>query len=859
MNYLIDKALSESERALVIRIDSPGNLSAGLLRSKATGTHAKAIDFLIRQELSYQAKILGRKPSENHAFNLCHVAYPQTLEALKLLAATGKLFFGQRELVCDFYAPTEFYYQVDAGTVTGRIKAQGQDFDIRECDFLCAGPPHWFIKGIVVKFIQSDVSWTSIRDLLQGKAIDLEDAEGPKVVYLGNSREMMKQQKEPVPFLVLKDRSGAFADLWMDYGEKKIACHELGGKERMPEVEKGWERDLLETGFVKKIVGSSHYYCPMEQVAKSLAFLLEVGWKIIDAQGRQVVRQGDAQLAMTADLHVRGKIRYGSFEADVTEVVGAFNRRERFVELNNGSVGLMAPFEGLQTLSDEGEMVEGGIKLTKSRLGSILDQFENIQMDASLKDLGERLANFSGIVQALPDKTFLGELRPYQQAGVNWLAFLYEYGFHGILADDMGLGKTVQVLAFLSRLEIRDILVVVPTSLIFSWRKEIELFLPDAKVTIHHGPERKRELQPGIMLTTYATLRLDLDLFAQMDLQMLILDEAQAIKNARTQTFQTVCKLRSRFRLSLTGTPLENHLNELWAHFRFLIPDLFGEEKEFANELQAGEADQRYLNRIRKKIRPFILRRKKGEVAKDLPEKIEQVVWVVMEEGQRRVYDQFLSGIRGDLLKKVDSEGMGKCRMEVLEALLRLRQICCHPLLVSSHLEEEVLESAKMETLLEDINQVVEEGRKALVYSQFTSMLSLIGKKLKERGIAYAYLDGSTQNREEVVSRFQEDPTLHVFLISLKAGGVGLNLTSADYVFLYDPWWNEAAENQAIDRAHRIGRKETVIAKRYVMVESVEEKMMKLKEHKRSLVDALLDENVADASLTAEDLRFLLS
>lgn len=848
MQYYIDKTLSEADKALVIRIDSRAHLG------QATGLHAKAIDFLMRQELAYQSK-LSRKPSEN--LTHCHVAYPQTLEALKLLAATGKLLFGQRELVCDFYAPTEFYYQVDAGTITGRIIAQGQDFDIRECDFLCAGPPHWFIKGIVLKFIQTDVTWMAIRDLLQGKVTlkDLEE-DGPKVVFLGNSQEEMKQQREPVPFLVIKDRSGAFADLWMDYGEKKVACHEPGGKGRMADIEKGWEKDLLETGFVKKMVGSSHYYCPMDQVMKSLAFLLEVGWKIVDAQGRQVVKQGEAQLTMAADLHVRGKIRFGSFEADVTDVMGAFNRRERFVELNQGAVGLMAPFEGQEMLAEEGELAKDGIKLTKNSLGSISDQF---QIDASLKDLHQRLSHFSGIAQALPAQIFRGELRPYQQIGVDWLAFLYDYGFHGILADDMGLGKTVQVLAFLSRLELRDILIVVPTSLIFSWRKEIERFLPEAKIIIFHGPERKRELQKGIILTTYATLRLDLELFSQMDLQALILDEAQAIKNARTHTFQTVCKLRARFRLSLTGTPLENHLNELWAHFRFLIPDLFGDEKEFANELQAGEADSRYLNRIRKKIRPFILRRKKEEVAKDLPEKIEQVVFVEMEEGQRRIYDQFLSGFRGNLLKKVDAEGMGKCRMEVLEALLRLRQICCHPLLVSSQLEEEVLESAKMETLLEDIEQVVEEGRKALVYSQFTSMLSLIGKKLKERGITYAYLDGSTQNREEVVNRFQEDLSQHLFLISLKAGGVGLNLTSADYVFLYDPWWNEAAENQAIDRAHRIGRKDTVIAKRYVIVESVEEKMMKLKEHKRSLVDALLDENVADASLTVEDLRFLLS
>lgn len=495
--------------------------------------------------------------------------------------------------------------------------------------------------------------------------------------------------------------------------------------------------------------------------------------------------------------------------------------------------------------------------MPKSRLGALSEM--KIQMDASLSGLRERLVTFTSVDETLPGRGFQGELRPYQQEGVSWLAFLYEFGLHGILADDMGLGKTVQVLAFLSQLETEQpILIVMPTSLIFSWKREIERFLPEAAVIVHHGPERPREVaalqRSGIILTTYTTLRLDSDLLAQVNCEVLVLDEAQAIKNSRTQTFQAACKLHARLRLSLTGTPLENHLGELWAHFHFLIPDLFGDEKEFASELQAAEVDLRHLNRIKKKIRPFLLRRKKAEVARDLPEKIEQVVWVEMAESQRRIYEQFLSGVR----KKVQAEGMGKSRMEVLEALLRLRQICCHPLLLSGQLEEEVFESAKMEALLQDLEQVVEEGRKALVYSQFTSLLSLVGKQLRERNIPYAYLDGSTTNREEIVNRFQEDAALPLFLISLKAGGVGLNLTSADYVFLYDPWWNEAAENQAIDRAHRIGRKETVIAKRYVTVESVEEKMMKLKEHKRSLGDHLLDEDAGNASLTADDLLFLI-
>jgi SNF2 family DNA or RNA helicase len=309
----------------------------------------------------------------------------------------------------------------------------------------------------------------------------------------------------------------------------------------------------------------------------------------------------------------------------------------------------------------------------------------------------------------------------------------------------------------------------------------------------------------------------------------------------------------------LTGTPIENHLSEIWAHFRFLIPDLFGEQKDFLADVTAGQADFRYMQRLRKKLRPFMLRREKGEVAKELPERIEQVVWVEMPSQQRKVYDDFLAGFKGNLLKKVESDGIGKHRMEVLEAILRLRQICCHPLLVLSQSENVgELSSGKLEALLQDLETVVEEKRKVLVYSQFTSMLQLIAKEAKRSQWPLVYLDGQTKDREKVVQQFQEDPTISLFLISLKAGGIGLNLTAADYVFLYDPWWNEAVENQAIDRAHRIGRKDTVIAKRYVMVESVEEKIMSLKASKRSLLIDMMEDTASMNQLTIDDLHYLL-
>jgi SNF2 family DNA or RNA helicase len=469
------------------------------------------------------------------------------------------------------------------------------------------------------------------------------------------------------------------------------------------------------------------------------------------------------------------------------------------------------------------------------------------------------------VATTYPGSQFIGELRPYQQEGVNWLSFLYEYGFHGILADDMGLGKTVQVLAFLSQLQLsQPILIVLPTSLIFNWKKEIERFLPGQPVMVHHGSLRPKafDLRSSgtFILTSYTTLRIDLPLFLSIEYQGVILDEAQVIKNAQTQTAQAVCRLNSQFRLSITGTPVENHLSELWSHFHFLIPELLGEHKEFEAELTAGVADSRYLKKIKRKIKPFILRRRKEEVAKDLPEKIEQIVWVEMAASQRQVYDEFLAGIRGNLLKKVETDGISRHRMEVLEAILRLRQICCHPLLVSAHLaENQAIASSKLDILLQDLETILDEGRKVLVYSQFTSMLALIGKELKNRGWNFAYLDGSTMNREKVVNQFQEDPQVPIFLISLKAGGIGLNLTAADYVLLFDPWWNEAVENQAINRAHRIGRQDTVFAKRYLAQETIEEKIMILKEHKRLLIEDILDDETGNSCLTEQDLTFLLS
>jgi SNF2 family DNA or RNA helicase len=883
--YHINKVESEAQKILVI------NLQAGEISRPLSGAQWKknasakedvlALNFLIEEEIKYQKRLTGKNLNDLSLISSAfHVPFSQTTPALKLLAATGGLYFNQRQIVCDFYGKSEIVYRVeeeqDLIKISVEIKTSLQSFNLSECHFVCPGPPAWFIKDISLKFFPDETPWTTIKKALAGnlKIEDIQE-EGEKIIYVGNSQEKLKHSLEPLPLLTLKDQTGAFADLWMSYGEECVPYHEpkkISG-ERLLKSEANWEKDLLETEFIKKNVGTSHYYCPMDKISKSLGFLLELGWQIKDWKGRRLIPFGKSNFNMEAlqnTIQIKGKIKFEDFDVDISQVAGAFNRKEKFLQLTSTTVTLLPSSienPGLNQLLEESELVGNTLHLKRSQIGILNDlipEKTDVEMDAELMALRERLQSFEKINVSPPDTSFKGTLRSYQQQGVDWLAFLYDYGFHGILADDMGLGKTVQVLAFLSRLELTaPILIVLPTSLIFNWRKEIERFLPEYSILIHHGATRGQHLaeKPGFqfILTSYTTLRLDLNLFRTIDFQCVILDEAQVIKNANTITAQAVCQLKSKFRLSLTGTPLENHLNELWSHFHFLIPDLFKDAKEFENELLAGASDSRFLKRIKKKIHPFILRRKKEDVAKDLPDKIEQIVWIEMAETQQKLYDSFLSGVRGNLLKKVQSEGVSKHRMEVLEAILRLRQICCHPALVSSLLDETSLcESAKLTALLQDLETVIEEGRKVLVYSQFTSMLQLISKEVKKREWKYVYLDGSTPDREKVVTEFQENPATQLFLISLKAGGIGLNLTAADYVFLYDPWWNEAAENQAIDRVHRIGRKETVFAKRYITVSSIEEKMMTLKAHKRHLISEIFDEEGSPSSVTIEDLAFLL-
>ncbi len=802
---------------------------------------------------------------------------------LKLLAATGRVFYQGKKVFIDPFTSVEIYFEgerqgPDQAQFCGYFASGSKKGLLQDCELVFASDPSWVLHEGLIRPVREEINskWVTQAALpsfcLKGTALlqFLDKADGE--VRIDWKTEEQNTQQEPLPILVLADRHGGFADLWFDYGAfGRVAAHDpISASFRNSTAEKNWEKDLLETDFIKKTVEKSHFYCPLDKVAKSLTFLLEIGWTVLDAVGRRVLREKKTDFDIDVSdkkIIVRTKMHYGDHDVDLKDLVGAFNRRESFVEISPQTVALIDRDAFSEQWGDlaEQEIVSEGILLKKNQMGilqSFLDR-DNLPVREEIRQKIARLSSWKTQELVQVGKDFQGTLFTYQTEGLAWLKFLSDGGFGGLLADEMGLGKTVQVLAFFSLLQLnKPCLVVVPTSLLFNWKREIEKFLPSISVYRHEGKDRLCSSEEigrySVILTSYALLRIDFDLFKAIDFQVVALDEAQAIKNPDSQISECSCRLQADIRLAITGTPIENRLEDLWSIFRFLQPDLLGDRRQFQSEMQAAQLSSGYFTRMKKKIHPFLLRRKKDQVALQLPPKLEQTVFVEMTEEHKDIYDRWLQSTKRGLLQKVSLDGAASHRMEILEAILRLRQLCAHPWLVEERTEDSQV-SSKFERLMADLREVVEENQKVLVYSQFTQMLKLIASEVKKQGWKHVYLDGSTKDREKVVEQFQEDPETSIFLISLKAGGVGLNLTAADYVFLYDPWWNEAVERQAIDRAHRLGKTGTVIARRYVTALSIEEKIMRLKEHKKVLSENLLEAEDGLGAVTLDDLLSLLN
>ncbi|MDX2004147.1 MAG: DEAD/DEAH box helicase [Meiothermus sp.] len=511
----------------------------------------------------------------------------------------------------------------------------------------------------------------------------------------------------------------------------------------------------------------------------------------------------------------------------------------------------------------------------------ILDAVRLAELEAALQlrwhggerllDLGRRLREFGGVRPVEPPAGLRAELRPYQLQGLAWLQFLREYGLSGVLADDMGLGKTLQTLAHL--LLEKDAgraagpsLVVAPTSVVHNWHSEAERFAPDLRTLVLHGKERRREFekisQSDVVFTTYPLLLRDLDELKQHPFHLLVLDEAQYIKNARSGAAQAASGLRAVHRLALTGTPLENHLGELWSLFNFLMPGFLGDgdhfKKTYRNPIEKG-GDALRQRALATRVRPFMLRRTKERVAAELPPKSEFVVKVDLEPAQRDLYETLRVSVSGTVQEEIARRGLARSQIMVLDALLKLRQACCDPRLLALSAAKKVKQSAKLEWLKDNLPQMLQEGRRVLLFSQFATMLGLLEPLLEAENIPYLKLTGETTNRAQLIRKFQ-DGEAQVFLISLKAGGVGLNLTAADTVIHYDPWWNPAAENQATDRAHRIGQTKPVFVYKLIASGSVEEKIIKLQERKAALAAGILEGSLGSTvALTPEDLSYLLA
>ena len=659
---------------------------------------------------------------------------------------------------------------------------------------------------------------------------------------------------------------------------------------------------------------------PLKQMPAAVGDLLATKWHVT-ADKHVIRRPGATRLSVASGIdwfELRGSVRYetdtGSHDVPLPDILAAARRGQEMVTLDDGTRGLL-PVQWLDEhglLTAIGQVQDDHLRFKSSQsalLDALLKRQELVDVDERFEQARQRLQRFERIEPLDPAPTFHGTLRAYQKDAMGWFEFLRWFGIGGILADDMGLGKTVQVLAMLDAWygrgaqndptqpdrPHRPTLIVVPRSVVFNWMDEAQRFAPQLRVQDYTGTDRNllRDAfdQHDVIVTSYGLMRRDIKDLHRHEFDYVVLDEAQVVKNPNSQSAKAARLLQTGHRLALTGTPIENHIGDLWSIFEFLNPGMLGGNTRFAQLLRNGAGRARLTPddedtegndaagamtpaaqgsyQVAQALRPFILRRTKQQVLHELPEKTEQTILCEMEGAQRRVYEQLRQHYRGTLLRQRADAGDRSVRrglggvgagstMMVLEALLRLRQAACHPGLIDSNRAKDP--SAKLEALLDALTELIDEGHKALVFSQFTSMLALVRDRLGQMQIPYAYLDGQTTNRRDIVRRFQTDPACPVFLISLKAGGLGLNLTAAEYVFILDPWWNPAVEQQAIDRTHRIGQTRHVFAYRMICQDTIEQRIAELQEKKKKLADAIIGgEKSLLSSLTRDDLERLLS
>jgi len=846
-------------------------------------------------------------------FELCELILP-------LICETGRLRYlntseSQPEILqWDDLPPWEFTLRVSLDeqqnhwTLDNELVRDDQTLDITDCQLLVPGGLV-FAHGRVARVRDFGAfEWTSLGTASDAVVIPAGEENQlidqlldmpclPRLV-LPEQLQLEEIECEPHPHLVI---SAPKSQRWnlerlqgqvqLEYMETMISAssdqwavvQRDAGRcvlRNRPFESQAWSQ-LQECGFRRLLDqrrGGHDVEIPARDLGRAVRQLINQGWQV-RADGKRVRQAGGFQFRVQTGIdwfELHADIDYDGTSVAFPELLSALSRGDTTVRLDDGSLGIV-PEEWMQQfglLAGLGNMEDDHLRFGTHQatlLDALLQADTTTTYDDRFLELRTQMLSFDGIQPSEKPNGFQGELRTYQQEGLGWLQFLSEFQFGGCLADDMGLGKTVQLLAVLqdhyldcdnSGLERLPSLIVVPKSLIFNWRRECEKFTPKLSILEYTGLDReilRRQFSDHhIIISTYGTVRRDIMELKETQFEYLVLDEAQTIKNASSQIAKASRLLRANHRVALSGTPIENHLGDLWSIFEFLNPGMLGRSsafRQFASDTQDKSAQQA----LARGLKPFILRRTKQQVASELPEKLEETIFCDLGEEQAKLYDEMRQHYRQSLLGLVESQGLRKSKMHVLEALLRLRQAACHPGLLDKSLID--ANSAKLEFLCPRLTELIAEGHKALVFSQFTSMLAIVRSHLDAQHVEYEYLDGQTRDREARVEHFQSDDSCGVFLISLKAGGLGLNLTAADYVFLLDPWWNPAVETQAIDRAHRVGQTRAVFAYRLICRNTVEEKIAEMQRSKRTLADAILEADSGSIlkNLSTTDLELLLS
>lgn len=800
------------------------------------------------------------------------------------------------------------------------IKYQGMriDFMFKEAQVV-SNQPAWLLLNDMLYFFEQDIEGKKLMPFLNKRYITIPKAtEGAyfekfvaplieKYHVYAEGFEIKTEKHEPSPVIkvIYVDSGVSQLQLYFRYDthafamgtEKKITVHLEKEEDNyiFTRIKRDavWEKQKFNvlTGLgLKKVSPIFHNlevppvrdedqsYAIINWVNEHIEQLKENGFEIEQHQGTKkflfASNKIDFEIKEDNDwFDINAIVYFGSHPIPFISLKQHILHKRREFTLPDGSIAIIpekwfTQYGSLFSLSDGGK----ALKLKKHHIGLINELAEDGIANVTLSRKLERLNNFENIADTQMPVHFKGDLRSYQKAGYNWFSFLREYNFGGCLADDMGLGKTIQTLAMLQKIKEEDeqnstkstSLIIMPTSLIYNWLNEAKKFTPKLKIHAHTGSSRNKDISQfakyDIIITTYGITRVDIDLLKEYYFNYIILDESQNIKNPSSKSFKAVRVLKSRHKLVLSGTPVENSVSDLWTQLTFLNPGLLGTQAFFNEEyVQAIEKrkDEEKARKLQAIIKPFVLRRTKEQVASELPAKTEQVFYCDMSEDQAAYYEKTKSAYRNDLLSSMDDGTYAKKQVQLLQGLTALRQLANHPVMIDEHYTSD---SGKFENVIHTLDNVLKGGHKVLIFSQFVKHLNIFKQYFEQESIPFSYLDGATKNRGEIVAEFQENTELKVFLISIKAGGVGLNLTQADYVFILDPWWNPAVEQQAIDRTHRIGQEKKVFIYKFIAKDTVEEKILALQNRKKRLASSLITtEESFFKSLSKEDIREILN